>query len=333
MSGQQSVTAPLPALRRLLPQKNIFEDWIKQRVRRKRAPTRLPFELRYKNVYVLPTEFGLGFGLMLVFMALGGLNFNNNMALLLVFLLATIAQFTTFVAYRNLAGLRIEDVQAAPVFCGQDAQFKVFLSNQTDQRRFILQAGFGKTQVCTDLALAECAVIRLNHATSRRGWLDMPSFRLETRFPLGLFKAWTWVFPGSRCLVYPAPARNAPPLPRTGQGPSGQARKGDGDQVHGLRKYQLGDSLQRIAWRASARHNELYSLEMETPSEEACELNWSALQGLDIETRLSVLTAWVIAADQKQMSYSLVLPGRSVPPGNGPEQRAQCLELLALFES
>ena len=40
-----------------------------------------------------------------LFMALGGLNFNNNMALLLVFLLAAIAQLTTVLSYRNLVGL------------------------------------------------------------------------------------------------------------------------------------------------------------------------------------------------------------------------------------
>ncbi len=332
MSAQQPAAPPLGPRRFLVPRKNLLDDWIKQRVRRKRAPTALPFEVRYQNVYVLPTQFGLAFGLMLVFMALGGLNFNNNMALLLVFLLATIAQMTTFIAYRNLAGLRIENVHAAPVFCGQAARFRVFLANPTEQRRFVVQAGFDKPQVCTDIIPAASSVIELNLASSRRGWLEMLPFRLETRFPLGLFKAWTWVFPSSRCLVYPAPARNAPPLPRIGQGQSGLARKGDGDQVHGLRKYQLGDSLQRIAWRASARHDELYSLEMESPSDEACVLDWHALQGLDAEKRLSVLTAWVLAAEQEQLAYSLVLPDRGLPAGAGPDHRSACLEMLALYD-
>lgn len=334
MIAQQAAAALPPGLRRLLRlRKHPFDDWIKRRVRRKRAPTLLPFTLRYQNVFVLPTGFGVCFGLMLIFMALGGLNFNNNMALLLVFLLATIAQVTTFIAYRNLAGLRIESAHARPVFCGQDARFKIFLANDGEQRRFDVQAGFDAPQVCKDVAAAAGTVLELSRASDHRGWLEMPPLRLETRFPLGLFRAWAWVFPRSRCLVYPAPARKAPPLPKIGQGQSGLARKGDGDQVHGLRKYQLGDSLQRIAWRASARHNELYSLEMESPSVEACELNWQALPGLGIEARLSVLTAWVIEAEQKQMVYSLELPQRSLPPGNGSEHRSQCLEALALFES
>jgi len=74
--------------------KDSISNRIKQRVRTKRGPLTPPFELAYRHIFVLPTKFGLGFGFMLLFMALGGLNFNNNMALILVFLLGTIAQMT-----------------------------------------------------------------------------------------------------------------------------------------------------------------------------------------------------------------------------------------------
>ena len=77
---------------------------------------------------------------------------------------------------------------------------------------------------------------------------------------------------------------------------------------------------------------ELYSLEMETPREEACELDWNLLKSSDPETRLSILTAWVIAADHKQLSYSLILPDAQIPAGSGSQHRSQCLELLALYQ-
>ena len=305
---------------------------IKQRVRVKRGPLTPPFKLEYRHIFVLPTTFGWGFGLMLVFMAVGGLNFNNNMALMLVFLLGTIAQLTTLIAYRNLSGLRIDRIYSEPVFCGENAHFLVFASNKDERQRFALQAGFDSPQDCKDFELNATGAFKLQQATLTRGWFEMPSFRLETRFPLGLFKAWSWIFPQSRCLVYPSPAQNPPALPNSAYGHSGKAAKGDGDQLHGLRKYQAGDSIQRVAWRASARHNELYSLEMETPREEACELDWDLLQGADIETRLSILTAWVIIADHKQISYSLKLPENSVSIGKDIAHRSRCLETLALYQ-
>ena len=304
---------------------------IRQRVLSKRGPMTPPFELEYRHIFVLPTKFGWGFGFMLVFMALGGLNFNNNMALILVFLLATIAQLTTLIAYRNLSGLKVDSVYSEPVFCGEVAHFRVFISNGDDRQRFAIQAGFKQSQDCKDFPLNSCESLLLHGPTLNRGWLDMPSFKLETRFPLGLFKAWSWIFPKTRCLVYPSPARKAPPLPNTGHGQTGRSAKGDGDDVHGLRKYQPGDSIQRVAWRASARHDELYSLEMEAPREEACELDWDLLRGGNTETRLSILTSWVLAADHKQLSYSLKLPGTLIPVGRGDSHRSLCLESLALF--
>ena len=313
------------------PVKDIIVSRIRQRVLERRGPMTPPFELEYRHIFILPTKFGWGFAMMLVLMALGGLNFNNNMALMLVFLLGTIAQLTTLIAYRNLLGLTIENVHAEPVFCGEKASFRVYISNSDERHRFAVQAGFKQVQDCSDLKPGSCESFDLKRPTGSRGWLEMPSFRLETRFPLGFFKAWSWIFPKTRCLVYPSPATSAPPLPKTGHGQAGKTTKGDGDQIHGLRKYQPGDSIQHIAWRASARHDELYSLEMEAPRKEACELDWDLLRGVDVETRLSILTAWVIAADHKQLLYSMKLPGTRVPSGNGIDQRARCLELLALF--
>ncbi len=312
--------------------KDLVVNRVMQRARIKRGPMTYPFELQYRHIYILPTKFGWGFGLLLLLMALGGLNFNNNMALMLVFLLGTIAQLTTFIAYRNLSELSIDSIHAEPIFCGEVAHFRTFISNGDERQRFAVQAGFDKPLDCSDFKLNVCEPLNLAFPTVKRGWAEMPSFRLETRFPLGLFKAWSWVFPQIQCLVYPAPAINAPPLPSTGQGQSGMAKKGSGDQIYGLRQYQAGDSMQRIAWRASARHDDLYSLEMEAPREQACELDWDSLRDENLETRLSILTAWVIAADHKQLLYSLKLPSAQVTCGSGDDHRSKCLELLALFE-
>jgi uncharacterized protein (DUF58 family) len=300
------------------------------RVRTRRGKVSLPFELEYRHIFVVPTAFGLSFGTMLVLMAIGGLNFNNNMALLMVFLLGSIAQLTTVLAYRNLVGLKVESIRAEPVFCGEHAQFRVYLGNNEERARFAIQGGYRAGEDCRDIRVSSSGSLCLAQATIKRGWLKMEPFKIETRYPIGLFRAWSWFFPDARCLVYPAPAQNAPPLPRTGKGLAGQALKGEGEQVHGLREYRWGDSLRRVAWRTSARHDRLYTREMETPREEACEISWDQVPGVDAETRLSILTAWVLLAEHRQVPYSLELPGAGVPAGLGVEHRSRCLEALAL---
>jgi len=317
---------------RIFPKEKIRQRFL-ERVRKRRGIVPLPFELEYRHIFIIPTSFGFGFGVMLLLMALGGLNFSNNMALLLVFTLAAVAQLTTVLACRNLVGLSIAEVRAEPVFSGDPANFFVYVNNPEERLRLTIQSGFRESQDCIDIQMQSSSKLLLKQASEQRGWLELDPFRLETRYPLGMFKAWVWLFLPARCLVYPMPARNPPPLPRAGDGPAIRERKGEGEQVHGLRPYRPGDSPRRIAWRTSARHDELYTREMETPRDDDCEISWDDLPGIETELRLSILTAWVLMADHRQIPYSLMVPGGNIHAGLSVEHRNRCLELLALHES
>lgn len=320
-------------LRRFWPAAAV-RDRVLERVRRRKGARDLPFALEYRDIFILPTAFGAGFAILLVLTALGGLNFNNNLALLLVFVTGSLAQMTTLLAYRNLVGLRMVAVRGEPVFAGDPLHLRLMLDNPEDRHRFALEAALATEAAgdCRDMGPGRGLQLELSLPTARRGWLEVPPLRLETRYPLALFRSWCWIFPGARCLVYPRPAQDPPPLPNTGDGRSGEARKGAGDQVYGLRNYRAGDPLKHIAWRTSARHDQLYTRQMETPREATCTLDYRQLIGLDHETRLSVLAAWVLRAEHRQLGYLLKLPGTTLGPGSGPDHRAACLEALALFD-
>ena len=60
-----------------------FDSWVLERVRRRRGATNIPKTFEYRHIYVMPTRFGFWFGFLLALTALGGLNFNNNMTLML----------------------------------------------------------------------------------------------------------------------------------------------------------------------------------------------------------------------------------------------------------
>jgi uncharacterized protein (DUF58 family) len=62
---------------------------------------------------------------------------------------------------------------------------------------------------------------------------------------------------------------------------------------------------------------------------EECWLDWDALDGLDTETRLSVLCRWVLDAAREQRHFGLRLPQRSWGPDQGPAHRDRCLRALA----
>jgi len=279
----------------------------------------------------MPTRFGVWFGLLLALTALGGLNFNNNMALLLGFSLAAISQLTALLVYRNIVGITLSTIHAAPVFAGQPACFRVYLKNPEARYRFALQLRSGESCDASDIGPQQSQAMELEQGSIERGWMQMAPFNIENRYPLGLFRAWSVIIPAARCLVYPRPARNPPPLPRTGRGDEGLAEVSEGEHFHGLREYCPGDPLRRVAWRTSARHGKLYSRVMETPREEACELNWYLMGGRDEEEKLSILTAWILIAERRQISYSLELPTDALPAGLGDDHRDACLKILALY--
>lgn len=308
-----------------------FNHWLLERVRQRRGSPVLPFRFEYRHIYVMPTVFGAWFGVLLGITLVGGLNFNNNMALLIGFLLAAIAQLTTLLAYRNLVGLELSAIRAEPVFAGETALFRVYLRNPEARHRFAIQLSAGKTQDCVDIDGNETAVLQLPQLSSQRGWLAMQPFNVENRFPLGMFRAWSVIIPAAKCLVYPRPSLHPPPLPRSGRGDEGTARVGEGEHFHGLRKYRTGDALKSIAWRSSARHDKLLTREYESPQQQACELNWYLLKEESVEEKLSILTAWIIRAERQMIPYSLELPSDALPADLGPEHRDACLKLLALF--
>ena len=73
-----------------------------------------------------------------------------------------------------------------------------------------------------DLAAeSECELV-LQCPSRRRGWCQAGRITIETRYPLGLFRAWSYWQPAMSALVYPRPAGGhleAPPgLKGTGEG-------------------------------------------------------------------------------------------------------------------
>jgi uncharacterized protein (DUF58 family) len=162
--------------------------------------------------------------------------------------------------------------------------------------------------------------------------------RLFTRFPLGLFQAWSWVEFDESCLVYPRPDDD-----RTL--PSGGGDGVDGDRIcrytgnctgnedyTGLRDYAPGDSPRRLAWKAMARRDgEPLVKQFSGQVSPERWLDWDELPLLGPEQRLSRLCRWVLEAEADGRSYGLRLPGVECSPQDGFGHRRRCLEALALF--
>lgn len=313
-------------------------DFLNRRVqnwaRRRQGPDASTVTLSRRRVYILPTRQGLLYGFTLLVMLLGSMNYSSSLGFMLTFLLGGLGLVTMHACHANLTGLSLAAGRAPPVFAGDTAYFHLQAHNpgRSPRTALTLAAETGTSTVTGDLEAGERGTVRVPLPAEKRGWLPLGRLAVETTYPLGLFRAWSWLHMDLRLLVYPKPAEHAPPLPRPPVGQGGGKPQVEGEEdFSGLRTYRSGDSPHRIAWKASAREQALLVKQFTGGGESECWLDWEMLPGVSIEERLSVLCRWVLMAEEAGLSYGLKLPGRTLPPAASAAHRQHCLESLALF--
>ncbi|WIM05671.1 MAG: DUF58 domain-containing protein [Candidatus Nitricoxidivorans perseverans] len=303
---------------------------------RTRPPEESPVILGQRRVYVLPTRAGLAYAASLLVMLVGAINYNLSLGYALVFLLAGLGLSAILHTFRNLVGLVVAPGRAEPVFAGDAAIFHLTVRNGRDDARRVIRLGLtGQPADTIDVPGGSAASARLSLPAPRRGWLAMPRVTIETRYPLGLVRAWSYCAPDFHCLVYPHPAPDAPPLPFSRGGAGGRIGGGQGtDDFSGLRGHQPADPPRHVAWKIAARQDEaapLLTKQFAGTSSETLWLEWDSLPpGMDVESRLSLLARWALDAHGAGLAWGLRLPSATLAPTAGAEHLHACLKALAL---
>ncbi|MCC6208204.1 MAG: DUF58 domain-containing protein [Gammaproteobacteria bacterium] len=299
---------------------------------RRRAGRNGAVELRQRRIFILPTRYGLLFGMLTFVMLIGATNYNNSTGFLLSFLLIGTALVSMLHAYHNMLRLSFQAGRAGAVFCGEAASFGVVISNGGGPGRLGIGLNLaGQAPVFTDVSAGGRATVELALPTERRGWLPIGTLTVFTRYPLGLFRAWSQLRLDARCLVYPAPAAR---LDAPARRPGGSARrdhKPGRDEFMGLRADHRGDTPRPVDGKAAARGREMVTKMFCDPLGEELWLDWNDHAAPDTDTRLGLLCRGVLWAEENGYSYGLRLPGAIINAGRGEEHRHRCLQALALY--
>jgi len=290
--------------------------------------------LNHRRIFILPTTRGLGFVVLIALLLLIAFVYNNNLAYLLAFLLASIFFITILHTFKSLSGLVLTQGQCQAVFAGEAAGFEITVENSGKSERFNLQASLDKLFNFT-LAAQEKKRITLYSVTDRRGWHDISTVTLSSTYPLGFFRAWSPLHFAAKILVYPKPVSVERPFPEA-DGMQAQtlqnttAKKGS-DDFYGLKEYQAGDSIKHIHWKAYAKGQGLLSKQYAGGNLSELWLNYDQTPGHNVEERLSQLCRWLIDAEKMGLSFGFTIPGLKLKPNHGRKHYEKCLEALALF--
>lgn len=287
-----------------------------------------------RRVFILPTRLGFAFAGTLVLMLIACVNYSLNLGYVLTFLLGAMGLNAMLHTYRNLAKLRVSATHAAAVFCGERARFTIELGNPSAHGRYALTVTRdGNETASLDVPAREARMASVTLQAERRGVLRPGRLTLYTLYPLGLYRAWSYLELDLHCIVYPRPAPPGTPLPAPLAGEGAGAAVAGEDDFAGLRPYHPGDSPRHVAWKASARGEALLAKQFTGQAAAECWLDWDRTpRDLDTEGRLSCMARWVLDAHAAGMGYGVRLPDRAIPIASGERHRARCLEALALFQ-
>lgn len=312
--------------------KNQIYNWLFQ----PRGPEAGIIVLGRRRVFILPSRHGLTFAAVLFLMLTGSVNYNLSLGFVLTFLLGALAINAMIYTFRNLANLRVSGGRARPVYAGDTAHFAVNLENTGDNDRYSIGLARDKKEAAefVDVPARSTAAASIAIPAPRRGVMRPGRVILFTRYPLGLYYAWSYLELDMHCIVYPRPAPPGFPLPAAATSPGEGAERGQGQEdFSGLRQYHHGDSPRHVAWKVAARDQGLLTKQFAGRADTELWLDWNLLPSrLGVEERLSQLARWVLDAHAAGVSFGLRLPRKTVEIATGKMQREDCLEALALFE-
>lgn len=305
-----------------------FRQWVNRRIPPARAVT-----LDQKRIFIFPSRVGFFFGLCLLVMLMTAINFQNNMSYALTFLLATLFIIATLHTFANLSGLTIRALRAQSAFPGQQCEFDVQIERGKQRDHFALHLSWpDSSESLVNLVDQDAIQVQLHMAVGSRGWYSPGRLLLESTYPLGLLRCWTWVDLDLHALVYPQPRASLEPAGLATDTPDGASAPIVGsDDFYGFRAYREGDSMRQIHWKGLAKGQSVQSKQYGAYADRSVWLDWEMFPGLGTEQRLSHLCYWALEFDGRGEEYGLRMPGVVIEPGMGEKHRDLVLKELALY--
>jgi uncharacterized protein (DUF58 family) len=313
------------------------DSWLNKRLeawsaaRNPRGPSTV---LNRKNILIVPTGQGFLFVLATLVVFIAAINYENSLAFGLAFMMVSLFVVSMFHGFNNLNGLRLSALPSSPVFCGEDAAFQVQLGREGKRAHEALELYFrGSTVSRADLVEYQQEQVSVFSLTSRRGHYQAPCLYIRSRFPSGLFTAWSLVNLPLHCLVYPkpVPVSLGQVLNASNSAQESELIREGSEDFYGFRRFTPSDSLKQVAWKNFARGQGMLVKQFVDYLDERLWLDWDMFYGFSDEERLSRLCYCALKLAATNTAYGLKLPGSELAPDTGKQHRLKVLQALAMY--
>lgn len=293
------------------------------------------------------TNFGLGYVLMCLVVAIGATNTGNNGLYLVLAGMLSAMVVSGIVSRRNVRGVTCEIEPVGEVVAGRPALLKVRFENRmataTAQALFFLHEGLPGPLWVEPLRPGELREVLVEGVFSRRGVFQEADAGLLSRFPLGLFRKYRHARLAREVVVYPMPEASSvalvPPEDARGGRPHPR-RRGGGSDIRMLRDFVPGDDPRDLHWKQSARMRHWIVREREAERDRVVVLTLDnaladpadAASRVELERRISRCAGQAVLLLSRDGEVGFQARNVRVPASSGRAQRSRILEALARLE-
>jgi len=326
-----------------VPIKSTLSRWFASR-----APKNDSAILNLRNVYIFFSREGMLFAVLLVITFIAGVNYGNNLVLGLCFYLVSVWLISFHVTFAHISGLQIRLLDVTMTQAGSPAWVTLQLDSKSCQpRRQLLfefetsadrnrKADTNDQNAILITRLQGEEVIRLPVQTSNRGQFELPRLTIKTVYPLGIMRAWSYVYFARKAWVYPKPetfdwqaqyaVASMEDLPTGGQYRQGQ------DDFERLDNYIEGESLARVSWSHVARGQGMFTKHFADPVGHEQTLDYADMPAAHHEQKLAQLAHGALTLGQLGVPFQMRLPSDAPATsvmGDGEVFAQACLLRLA----
>lgn len=339
-----------------------FNSWLARRI-----PEHSRQVINHRNIFIIPTRFGAGLMIFMLLLFLLGTNYQNNVIILISYLLVSFFIVVLLHSFFNLSGLKFQASSALQGFVGDQVHFPLNISSKKD--RFNIRFSFDQALASSGnheadnifiesgsfnsqlgkVALSEITLteirkgdnnIKIPYRIYKRGEYSLGRLLIISEFGFGLFKTWTRLDFAQHVTAFPKPVENTwldkqqsvagEEVDNNTQSYQDSFQPGQ-DEFHQLQHYQLGEPLSRVAWKHVARGQGWFTKQYQQALSGKLQLDFSQLPAGTVEQRLSWLSYAIKDCSDKQIPFSLKLPEHTVEYDHSAQHTLKCLTALARY--
>ena len=296
--------------------------------------------LGLKNVYIFLSRQGYLFGLLLLVTFVTGVNYGNNLVLGLFFYLFAIWLVSVFYTFVQVSSLQFKllEVSLAQAQSVAWVTLEITTTSRQPNRQIVLYFDDVQQNLVDNkkviASLNKSTVVRLPVYAKRRGRVHLPRLNVHSTYPLGIMKAWAYVYFQSELFVYPKPI--AFDWQQVSHSHAEQTEVFSPFMVAGqedfdrLDMYQQGESLARVSWTHLARGAGMLTKHFANSAGYQWRLEYAKMPSSNHEQKLGELVYAIYQLKEQQVPFMLILSSTQGQLGSGDAFIWQSLKQIAI---